>query len=50
MADFLRLNVADGDASPKTVASYLTEVRQRSGDFTPPPCREGYGPTTRPKV
>lgn len=28
MADFLRLNVADGDASPKTVASYLTEVRQ----------------------
>lgn len=28
MADFLRLNVADGDASPKTIASYLTEVRQ----------------------
>lgn len=28
MADFLRLNVADGDASAKTIASYLTEVRQ----------------------
>jgi integrase/recombinase XerD len=28
LADFLRLNVADGDASPKTIASYLTEVRQ----------------------
>lgn len=28
LADFLRLNVADGDASPKTVASYLTEIRQ----------------------
>lgn len=28
MADFLRLNVADGDASPKTIASYLTEVKQ----------------------
>jgi len=29
-ADFLRLNVADGDASPKTIASYQTEVRQYS--------------------
>lgn len=28
LADFLRLNVADGDASPKTIASYLTEVKQ----------------------
>jgi integrase/recombinase XerD len=28
LADFLRLSIADGDASPKTVASYLTEVRQ----------------------
>ena len=28
MADFLRLNVADRDASPKMIASYLTEVRQ----------------------
>lgn len=28
LADFLRLNVADGDASPKTISSYLTEVRQ----------------------
>jgi integrase/recombinase XerD len=28
MADFLRLNVADGDVSPKTIASYLTEVKQ----------------------
>lgn len=30
LADFLRLNVGDGDASPKTIASYLTEVRQYS--------------------
>lgn len=29
-ADFLRLNVAQGDASPKTIASYRTEVRQYS--------------------
>jgi len=29
-AEFLRLNVADGDASPKTIASYLTEVRMYS--------------------
>ncbi|MBE7551593.1 MAG: tyrosine-type recombinase/integrase [Anaerolineales bacterium] len=28
LADFLRLNIANGDASPKTVASYLTEFRQ----------------------
>jgi hypothetical protein len=28
MTDFLRVNVSDGDASPKTIASYLTEVRQ----------------------
>jgi site-specific recombinase XerD len=28
MADILHLNVADGDALPKRIASYLTEVRQ----------------------
>lgn len=28
LADFLRLSVADGDASQKTIASYLTEVKQ----------------------
>lgn len=27
MADFLRLNVADGDASKKTIASYMTELK-----------------------
>jgi hypothetical protein len=28
LADFLRLNVTDGDTSPKTVTSYLIKAKQ----------------------